>query len=334
VTTLFAFALCAASVNGTAAHFIDVVALVESSDLIISGRVTNVVEQGTAATGMATGSQPNRKLLAVIAPDETLKGSTETSKLSVEFFMGDRSYGSRAILPGQYGIFFLLKGASNYKASDPSFPFLPAVPNGRPFKGPPLDRVITKLGETLMDKHSSESDISAALEALSTIQNKLATETLRTALETTNGDIQVRVASKLIARNDLDGLDLVEKSLLYPAGRSTYLLETLAGSLGGLKDPRAIPALKRLLETNDQRIVKGAAIALRQSGSADALDPLSHLLNNGDEQVRYYAVVGLGEITRQDEWTPTFPEFRQHEDKYLSYWRGWTESNLPHQARK
>ena len=144
---------------------------------------------------------------------------------------------------------------------------------------------------------------------------------------------QVRVASKLIARNDLDGLDLVEKSLLYPAGRSTYLLETLAGSLGGLKDPRAIPALKRLLETNDQRIVKGAAIALRQSGSADALDPLSHLLNNGDEQVRYYAVVGLGEITRQDEWTPTFPEFRQHEDKYLSYWRGWTESNLPHQAR-
>ena len=108
------------------------------------------------------------------------------------------------------------------------------------------------------------------------------------------------------------------------------MISNLAGSPGGLKDASAVPALKRLFETKDQRVIKGAAIALRQSGSADALEPLSRLLDNSDGQVRYYAVVGMGEITRQDEWTPTFPEFREHEAKYLSFWREWSDSNLPH----
>jgi HEAT repeat protein len=106
------------------------------------------------------------------------------------------------------------------------------------------------------------------------------------------------------------------------------MISNLAGSLGGLKDPKSIPTLKRLLGTNNPQITKGVAIALRKSGSADALEPLSHLLNDGDEQVRYYAVVGLGEITNQDEWTPAFDEFRNHEAKYLTYWRDWAASNL------
>jgi HEAT repeat protein len=80
-----------------------------------------------------------------------------------------------------------------------------------------------------------------------------------------------------------------------------------------------VPALERLLKRNDPRVVKGASIALRQSASADALEPLSQLLTNGDEQVRYHAEVGLGEITKQDQWTPAFDEFHDHEAKYLVY---------------
>lgn len=226
------------------------------------------------------------------------------------------------------------RATSAYRVSDPVYPFLPVVPGERLSNGSPLDRVIAKLGQTLTYEHSTEFEISSALDALAAIQRKSATEALRHALETTAGDLQLRIASKLVARNDTSGLDLVEKALIHPAGRSNYLLANLAGSLGGLKDSRAIPALKRLLETNDQHIIRGAAIALRQSGSANALEPLSHLLNNGEEQVRYYAVVGLGEITRQDEWTPAFDEFREHEAHYLSYWRDWAASNLLRDTRK
>jgi HEAT repeat protein len=110
---------------------------------------------------------------------------------------------------------------------------------------------------------------------------------------------------------------------------SENMISNLAGSLGGLKDPISIPTLSRLLTLRDQRITPAIAMALRQTRSPDALKPLSTLLTNDELTVRYYAVVGMGEITAQDPWTPTFDEFRDHESKYLSYWHEWAASNLP-----
>ena len=319
------------NLNGTPVHALNVAALVESSDLIVSGRVTSITEQGRVTINLPSGSTPGKKLLASITADETLKGII-TPNLTAQFVLPDVPSGIRGIPNAQYGIFFLKRETSGYGMSDPFYPFLPAMPDGRPSSGPPLDRVVAKLGELLTYKLSTESDLSSALNALATMPGKSATETLRHALETSSGDLRLRVGSKLVARNDISGLEVVEKALLHPAESHGYLRQELAGSLGGLKDPRSIPALKLLIETNDPHIVKGAAIALRQSGVSGAIEPLSRLLKNNDEQVRYYAVVGLGEITGQDEWTPDFEEFHGREGRYLSYWLSWAASSLPHQA--
>jgi HEAT repeat protein len=83
------------------------------------------------------------------------------------------------------------------------------------------------------------------------------------------------------------------------------------------------------MSTEDERVLSSVVIALRQTRSRDALLPLSDLLNNEQQTVRYYAVAGMGEITVQDRWTPTFPEFLKNEAKYLNYWRDWAASNLP-----
>jgi len=322
-------------INGALGHTIDVAHLVEASDAVVVGQVTSVTDEGPATIEMPSGSIPGKRLLAAVSADEVLKGNLEAPTLVlVEFLMPQAPSPIRGIPAEQYGIFFLQKGTSRYGVSDPLYPFLPAVPNRAISSGQPLDRVIAKLAETLTYERSTEFEITSALDALATIQRDSASQTLRQALETTRGDLQLRIASRLVARNDISGLGLVEKSLLNPVGLPNYFFLNLAGSLGGLKDPRAVPALKRLLATNNQTIVKGAAIALRQSGSADALEPLSHLLTNSDEQVRYYAVVGLGEITRQDEWTPTYPEFREHQARYISYWQDWAASNLPHDSQK
>ena len=117
--------------------------------------------------------------------------------------------------------------------------------------------------------------------------------------------------------------------MLHPTGLSENMISNLAGSLAGLKDPTSIPTLRQLLALQDQRVRRAVAVALRQTRSPDALKPLSQLLTNDDITVRYYATVGMGEITAQDQWTPAFDEFRDHESKYLSYWREWAESNLP-----
>jgi hypothetical protein len=326
--------LCGLLANATVVHVMDVAALVESSDLIVSGSVSSVTEQGRGTINTACGSLMGKKLLLVLLPDETIKGAAETASLPVELGIPDSPCAISGVPSQQYGIFFLQREGPGYRFSDPTYPFLPAVRGGGSTTGPPLDRVVAKLGETLTYERSTEVEISSAIDALATIHRDSATQTLRQALETTKGEVQLRIAWKLVAHNDMTGLDLVERALSHPAALSDYWLLDLAGSLGGLKDPRAVPALKRLLETNNQRIIKGAAIALRQSASADALEPLSRLLTNNDEQARYYAVVGMGEITRQDEWAPTFPEFREHEAKYVSYWRDWAASNLARHASK
>ena len=48
-----------------------------------------------------------------------------------------------------------------------------------------------------------------------------------------------------------------------------------------------------------------------------------------DREVRYYAVVGLGEITGQNEWTPATDYFAQNEEKFLTHWREWAKSRRP-----
>lgn len=318
---------CLTPGRATIIHAIDVAALVESSDLIISGRVTSTSQQGPTHITLPGGSIPGESFLAIISVDETLKGELENANVPVEFAVPDAPAGIRGIPNGQYGIFFLQKRTSGYGVSDPLYPFLPALPGGRPSLGLPLDRVIKKLGEVVGESASTPTEISSALEALARIQGKVSTETLRRALESSTGTVKLQVASKLVARNDLNGLEPVETALLRPGPEHEQLFPVLAGSLSGLKDPKSIPALKRLLRANNPMITKSVVIALRQSGAKEAIGPLSHLLENSDEQVRYYAVVGLGEITGQDEWTPTFAEFRRNETKYLSYWRDWAASN-------
>lgn len=313
----------------TIVHPLDVAALVEASDVVAVGRVISVEEEGIATVDTLTGTARAKRFLATLDADQILKGEPESQLVYFRFVVTEVPSGYRIVSKGQYGIFLLQKTQSpELRESDPFYPFLPAVSGGHLPNGSPLDRVVTMLGEVVTARGSTDSEISAALNGLVTIPARSATEALRHGLEISSGDLQLRIASKLLARNDISGLDIVEKALLHPVEMRGYRFLELAGSLAGLKDPRSVPTLKRLLETSNPNIIKSCAIALRQTGSVDALEPLSHLLNNTDELVRYYATVGMGEITKQDEWTPSFDEFHSREGYYISYWHQWASENL------
>jgi len=131
-----------------------------------------------------------------------------------------------------------------------------------------------------------------------------------------------------VARGDIARLDNVGSALMNSSGVPQELIEDAAGSLASMKDPNAIRSLSGLLSLNNPEINRGVAAALRQTGSASALLPLSRLLNDSDPMTRYYAVIGFGEITRQDEWAPGFSEFQQNPGRYVSYWRTWAEQNV------
>ena len=324
----------ATTLNSTIVRALDVASLTSQADIIVMGRVVSVTNRGATILDFGGGPIPATAFEAAIHVDQLLKGSSPAQTLFVSFAMPEMPIGVQSVVSDQYGLFFLAGLESQLSFANPQHPALPAVHNMEPLRGPLLDRVTSTLGQVLVAAHVRDADRSLALDALGSLKTDFARDTLRQALKSTSGDMHLDVARTLVARNDIAGLESVEAALLHPAGLSSNMILNLAGSLGGLKEPKSVPTLKRLIETNNPYIVKGAAIALRQSGSGDAVEPLSRLLNNSDEQVRYYAVVGMGEITRQDEWTPAFPEFREHEGKYLAYWRDWAASNIPKDAQK
>jgi HEAT repeat protein len=332
--SLLAALLTITPLKATLIRALNLVSLTTRADIIAIGEVTSVENRGATTLDLGGGPLQAKHFVAYLRMDQVLKGNIPPGAQILDFTVPQAPIGIHGVAPGQYGIFFLSEDQSLLRFTDPMYPSLPAPRKAKLPSATVLDQVTALLGQVLQSPEVSDTERVEALDALGRLETNLARDTLLQALSNPSENIRLDVARTLVARNDISGLGIVEEALVHPSKLSTIMISNLAGSLGGLKDWRAVPALKRLLDTNDQRIIKGVVIALRQSGSADALEPLARLLTNSDEQVRYYAVVGMGEITRQDEWTPAFDEFQKNEAKYLSYWRDWATSNLPQDTNK
>lgn len=137
--------------------------------------------------------------------------------------------------------------------------------------------------------------------------------------------LRLSVASALLARNDTAGLAIAVDVLLAPRPLvPDHILHNLTYAISeGVQAEEAIPALTRLLGAADPRTRRAATAALRRTGSYAALTPLLSALRDSDLEVRYYAVVGLAEITGQLDWRPNMDAFESDQSRYLSYWLKW-----------
>lgn len=332
---LLAFLFATPGLNSTVVRTLDVASLTSQADLIVVGEAISAVDHGPTTLDFGGGPLAATHFMADLRADQIIKGA-HGQTLTVEFTVPQTPTGIQGVTAGQYGVFFLSTVGGRFRFTDPIYPSLPAFPAVKVSSGSALDQVTSVLGQVLEATSASESDRLRALDALGRLKTDAARAVLRHALNSSSRGIQLDAARTLVARNDSAGLALVENALLHPGGLSEQMVSNLAGSLAGLKDdPRSIPGLRRLLATGNQQIIRAAAIALRQSRSPAALGPLSGLLGNTEQQVRYYAVAGMGEITGQDaSWTPAFDEFRDHEAKYLEYWHNWAASKLPSENPK
>lgn len=321
--TVLCVVILASQLTGTPRHTLDVAELVGQSDIIVLGRLVSVVQ--LASTSPQSTSASGARFEGSIAVDHSLKGDAQNATLKVDFFAGA---GRSEFASGQYGLFFLRRGAETSEFADEAYPYLPASYNVNIPSGPPLDQITEILGQTIESPVLLASERERVLDALGRLHTELAGAVLRRAMQVAPEEFKLEIARFLVARNDLAGFSMVSEALLHPAGLTDTAFLNLAGSLAGLRDPRAIPQLSKLIATGDPNVRRYAALSLRRTGSSAAVRPLSQLLNDDDPQTRYYAVAGLGEITHQDEWTPAIDEFHSHEARYLTYWRTWTESNL------
>jgi hypothetical protein len=324
---LFLLAILAVPTGAGPVRPIEVDHLTTAADLIVVARVISVVQEGSTNVEYWGGSTSASQFRAWTAIDKVLKGTPLPGLLPVRFLVPTVALGYQELAPNEYGVFFLKRQRDSYDCADPRYCSLPSVQGQESTSGPPLDQVTTVLGQALGSNNLSDSDRIRVLDALRRLHTQLAGDFLRQALGNASGEFRLEVARSLVARDDFSGFKVVEEALSNSSHLSEETILNLAGSLAGLKDPRAIPGLATLSEASNPTIRRYAARALRQTNSWAAAAPLSKLLNDGDITIRYDAVVGLGEITHQDEWAPALEEFRQHETRYLTHWREWVESN-------
>jgi HEAT repeat protein len=72
---------------------------------------------------------------------------------------------------------------------------------------------------------------------------------------------------------------------------------------------------------------RGAACALRSAATKDVIAPLSGMLQDQDQMVRYYAATGLAAATRQPDRLVSVDGYRQNESEHLAYWHKWADAH-------
>jgi len=318
------------------APILDVKRLCERADLIVVGRILTKNDVGHSEMPMRDHLENVRLMESRIRVDNTLKGDAESEELMFRFVLPtSESYGYHGVPSEGYRILFLKRNGSTWEVSDPFYPSLPAVPNTPVLPGDTYTRVVATLAASLDLRPPSKEEERELIRVLGTIQTPASTDALVRASQQPDKLIQASAISELLRRDETRVMPVALELLSNSQGIPDYLVQNLASSISiGVRRPDVIPSLGRLLKSSDVRVRRAAASALRNTQSPSAAPRLASALGDDDFKVRFYAVAGLAEITRQNEWQPSQEEFRENEQKYVAHWSEWASARNSHDQTK
>jgi len=302
---------------------LDVPALVAGSDLVVTGKVTSIREDGTTVVNRVGDAVPARFAVCEVEVDKILKGTIEGTTILFRYVLPSEPIGYASVVLG-YQILFLKKRNSEYSLTSPYYASLPSVPGPAAVSGDALRQVTALLGALLESPSVPAGQKQTALHALSTIPTSASTELLRKTLSEANTALRLGAAGFLLLRGDISGMEIAERALTHPEGLPPYAAHNLDYAIGeGVRNETAVPALARLARLPELETRQAAASALRHTASKTALKALVFLL-----VVRHEAIMGLAEITGQSDWSPNLELFRSQEERHVSHWRDWASANL------
>lgn len=324
-----AFALYATVAAAPGPTAPDVASLCERAAVIAVGGVSSVHRgrQITLRSPLFSEPVPAHEFLGRLEVERVLKGSVVGSLVEFQFALPDAPTGYRGIGPGEFGVFFFRDGDGTLEVLDPYYPFLVAAPGLRPSAGSLASRVVAEVAHVLSYPASTRDMRMEAVMILQSVGTPRATAALRAAAGGSDVRSRVLALAALLERGDTSALPAVKEiALSSPQATDNDLMLGIGAALRYLHDAKAIPTLKDLLQAPNVWVRRGAAAALRNTRSPKAILPLSRALYDIDREVRYYAVVGLGETTGQSEWTPSIANFNQNEKKFVDHWRDWARA--------
>lgn len=300
--------------------------LTKDSNLIAIGKIISVQDAGENILSWRGHSIPVQSKLAKMQVSRVLKGQTSESMITFEFVKTIRvSIGFKDVRVGQFGMFFLKLNAKNgFTVTDYYYPYIVAAIATPGAVSGDFERVIAEVANVLALPQTTSADKIQAIDVLDPIHTSSTLESLQLAANSDNTSVKLRSIAALLRRNNISKLGAAEKILLYPPkGIDSYLIVNLAHALTKIRNPKAIPALARLLESSNTVVRQSSAYAIRHTGGDAAIKPLTKALYDSDRDVRYQAVMGLAVITEQYSWGPALDGYESNEQHYLTYWRKW-----------
>jgi HEAT repeat protein len=94
-----------------------------------------------------------------------------------------------------------------------------------------------------------------------------------------------------------------------------------------LASPNNVRRFIELLSTQNQTFKEGAILTLAKMKEKSAIPYLIKALDDGNQSIRYRAVIGLAEITdRYQDFAPAIDLFCQNEKQYVQLWKNWWEN--------
>jgi HEAT repeats len=312
--------------RGSGLPHLDVEQLVHSSDVVAIMDVETI-----SPIRFAAGDAQRY----VVSPTmrNLIKGSLQR-ELPITFSLPSRSVGYSPIQTGRR-VLFLHRVVDHYEPANPYYPDFPAVGES---SYPSLltdaevaAAVFRELSDVLASPASSQAaKMEVLLRDYALPTNEYLLLALQRGVKTAPNDrTREALQAESIIRGDLSELPDVSDALLRgattPDGKSRLLY-----SIGNrLHDMRALGAIESLFKSTDPAIRVAAAKALWHIADPASRPLLVKCLVDSNREVRYYSVRALADITGQNLWGPSLPEWDSHEQKYLKHWREWAASLNP-----
>lgn len=300
--------------------------LVGSSDLIVIASVATIDNTGDVSLTINGITVPATTHVARLVIDHTLKGPSDPTTVECSFVMPRVPIGYGLLTGGAYRLVFLKQDAGRWVFTNPSYPSLPAVPSRSVVGRTDFARVVAALGNVLDSPAVDAVEKRQIIGHLSRAGLPEAIAELRRTVKNSDETVRLSATGALLAHGGIDSLFAAEAALMNPSPAVPEdVLQDVRVGIRAVTDTGAIPALGRLLTAGAPETRLAAAAALRANRTAAAIPHLVTALNDTDAEVRYTAVIGLAEATKDSAHGPSRTRFLADEATYLSYWKGWAQ---------
>ena len=323
--------LCCASVLAYPGKPFDLQKLVAGADIIVVADISRIDPAGATTITVDGRAVPADASRADVHAERHIKGMCP-DQFTLTFFTPKQFLGYPGVAVGRQ-VIFLTRRDSGYEFADRHFPSLPTAPGSvSDIESDPLSVVVAELGRVISSPVTGEGQKYAVLARARGIPNTESFKlSLQAGLDTAeSADLRYRIQAELVSRDDLFELrqviDLLLGNTLTEDQRQVFLL-VIANNI---KSSESVQIITPLLRTTDPLSRRAVAEALWHTASSNAIPDLVRILQDPDQQVRFYAVRALSDIANVRGWGgPSESEFQEHQQEYLTHWQNWAKTRVP-----